>query len=158
MVKANDSGQSLVETALSLLCFLFLVMGIIDFGYMTYAKATLQNAVRQAGRYAITGQCITGSGGTCSESRYNSIIQTLQNFSNGLLTSSNTATDVTISCINQGGGCPNNAGGPGDVVTISVNYPYPLLTSLIAKFFPGGSYTIQVSAAFTNEHFPPSQS
>ena len=34
MTKANDSGQTLVETAISLSLFLLLVMGTIDFGYL----------------------------------------------------------------------------------------------------------------------------
>src|ERR1035441_10774744 len=73
MANANDSGQTLVETAISLSIFLLLVLGTIDFGYLISTKVTLQNGVRQGGRYAITGQCITGSDGSCSESRYNSI-------------------------------------------------------------------------------------
>lgn len=154
---ANDSGQTMVETAFALSVFILLVMGTIDFGHLFSNRMTLQNAVRQAGRYAITGQCITGSDGTCSQSRLNSIVATLQDNSIGLLNSSNSA-DINISCTNQGGGCPNPAGGPGDVVTITVSYPYPFITPIIAPFFPNHSYTIRVSSAFTNEPFPPSQS
>ena len=158
MRKPNDCGQALVETAFSVSLFLLLVMATFDFAYMTFAKLTLQNAVRQAGRYAITGQCITGSGGSCSQTRYNSILQTLEDVSIGLLNSSNVNSYANITCSNQGGGCPNGAGGPGDVVTISVTYPYPFITPLIAPFFPNRSYSIRVSSAFTNEAFPPSQS
>lgn len=155
MTKANDSGQSLVEVAISLSIFLLLILGTIDFGYLFSTKVTLQNAVRQAGRYAITGQCITGAdGSTCAQSRYNSIVQTLENNSLGLLSSSN----IAITCTDEGGGCPNQAGGPGDIVHITVNYPYKFMTGPIGAFFPGKSYTINVSSAFTNEPFPPSQS
>jgi len=157
MTKANDSGQALVDVALSLSVFLLLVLGTIDFGYLCYTKVTLQNAVRQAGRYAITGQCITGSSGSCSESRYNSIVQTLQTGSTGLLNSSNTG-DISITCTNAGGGCPSGAGGPGDLVVITVTYPYHFLTGPAAAFFPNKSYTITVSASFANEMFPPSDS
>ena len=154
MTKANDSGQTLVETAISLSIFLLLVLGTVDLGYLFSTKLTLQNAVRQAGRYAITGQCITGSGGTCSLSRYNSIIQTVETFSLGMVT----AGEITMVCTDNGGGCPNNAGGPGDVVTITVTHPYSFLTGPISLFFPGKAYTLTVSAAFTNEMFPPSES
>jgi Flp pilus assembly protein TadG len=154
MTKANDSGQTLVETAISLSIFLLLVLGTVDFGYLFSTKVTLQNAVRQAGRYAITGQCITGSDGSCSKSRYNSIVQILENTSLGLLNSS----EINLTCTNNGGGCPNNAGGPGDIVTITVTYPYHFMTGPIGAFFPSHSYTLKVSAAFTNEIFPPSES
>jgi len=158
MTSANDSGQTLIEFAIAAMVFLLLVLGIMDFANLFYYKLTLQSAVRQAGRYAITGQCVTDSSGACSLSRYNSIIQTLQSYSNGILNSSNTTSDVTITCTPQGGGCPNTAGGPGDIVKITVTYPYHVMTAPVAKFFSGGLYTITVSATFTNEPFPPSQS
>lgn len=157
MGKAKDSGQTLVEFALSCSLFLLLLLGTMDFGYLFYTKLTLQNAVRQAGRYAITGQCVTNGNGTCSLTRYNSIVQTLQTSSMGLLNSSNTS-DINITCTNNGGGCPNNAGGPGDIITITVTYPYSFLTAPVAQFFAGGKYMFTVSAAFNNEPFPPDQS
>ncbi len=144
MKKANDSGQALVETAISLSIFLLLVLGTVDFGYLFSTKLTLQNAVRQAGRYAITGQCITGSGGTCSLSRYNSIIQTVETFSLGMVT----AGEISMQCTDNGGGCPNNAGGPGDVVTITVTHPYTFMTGPIGAFFPGKSYTLNGKCGF----------
>ena len=154
---SDESGQGLIETALSLSLLLMLIMVTIDFGYMFSTRLTLQNAVRQAGRYAITGQCVQ-SNGACSLTRYNSVIQTLETASLGVVNSSNAGSIVTISCNNQGGGCPNNAGGPGDLVTISVNYPYRFLSPALAPFFRQHSYTIKVSAAYTNEIFPPDQS
>lgn len=157
MKKSNECGQALVEVALSLSLLLLMVMAVIDFGYMLSSQVTLQNAVRQAGRYAITGQCMTGTNGSCSASRYNSIIATLEYYSVGLINSSNVG-DISITCTNKGGGCPNGAGGPGDIITISVAYPYPFLTPLVAPFFPNQSHTINVSASFVNETFPPSQS
>lgn len=158
MKKQNDSGQALVEVAISLSVFLLLAMGTIDFAFMFSHKLTLQNAVRQAGRYAITGQCVAGSNGTCSLSRYNSILTALENASEGLLNSGNVASDVTMTCTNEGGGCPNPAGGPKDVVTIQVAYPYNFITPLIAPFFKNQPLTIKVSSSFTNEQFPPGQS
>ena len=164
MAKANsskDSGQVLVEFALTASIFLFLILSIMDFGILFSTKLTLQNAVRQAGRYAITGQCITGSNGNCTSTRFNSIVQTLQTASLGTLNSSNcTGSNAIckITCTNDGGGCPNQAGGPGDIVTITVTYPYSLITAPVSRLFPGGAYMITVSAAFTNEPFPPSSS
>ena len=154
MTKANDSGQTLVEMAISLSLLLLLVMGTIDFGYLFSTKVTLQNAVRQGGRYAITGQCITGSGGSCSLTRYNSIMQTVEDASLGRLNSS----QIQLTCTDKGGGCPNGAGGPGDIVTITVTYPYHFMTGPIGAFFSNQSYTLTVSSVFKNESFSPSQS
>ena len=157
MTKANDSGQAMIEFALAAMVFFLLVLGTMDFSNLFYHELTLQNAVRQAGRYAITGQCVGGVG-SCSMSRTLSIEQVLETTSNGMINSSNLASDVTITCINEGGGCPTQAGGPGDTVTITVTYPYKLVTAPIAKFFSSGIYTMKLSASFTNEPFPPSQS
>ena len=154
MKKANDSGQTLVETAISLSVFLLLVMGTMDFGYLFCTKTTLQNAVRQGGRYAITGQCILAGDGSCSKTRYNSIMQIVQDTSTGIVKSG----EISITCQDKGGGCPNGAGGPGDIVTITVTHPYTFLTGVIKGFFPGKAYTIKVTSSFTNEVFPPSQS
>jgi len=156
MRKTNDSGQALVEVAFSIGIFLLLVWGTIEFGNMYSTKVTLQNAVRQAGRYAITGQCI-GSAGSCSESRYDSIIAALEGASDGLINSGNLG-DVSITCTNLGGGCPSGgAGGPNDLIVITVTYPYRFVTGPISRFFPSG-YTITVSSSVKNEMFPPSQS
>ncbi|MFZ0313820.1 MAG: TadE/TadG family type IV pilus assembly protein [Candidatus Korobacteraceae bacterium] len=163
MTKRNDSGQALIEVAFSIGIFLLLVMGTIEFGNLFNTKSTLQNAVRQAGRYAITGQCIGGAG-TCTESRYNSILTKVENTSDGYINSGNVATDVSVTCADGGSGCLNSsgtadpAGGPGDLITITVTYPYAFVTGPIAKFFGGGTYTITVSSSFKNEAFPPSQS
>jgi Flp pilus assembly protein TadG len=155
--RPNDSGQAMLEMAFAATVLLTLMMATIDFGWMFSNKMTLQNAVRQAGRYAITGQCIESSG-TCTETRYNSVVTTLENYSLGLINNNNFASVVTMTCTNQGGGCPDNAGGPGDIVTIQVNYPYQFLTPFLAPLFPNHAYTIKVSSAFTNEPFSPSQS
>lgn len=154
MKRRNDSGQSIVEVAICISAFLMLVMAAMDFGYLFNVKTTLQNAVRQGGRYAITGQCMAGSGPGGSCDRYDSIIDNVESLSLGLATANN----ITISCTPNGGGCPNAAGGPGDIVKIQVVYPYHFMTGPIAAFFSGGVYNITVSATFTNQPFPPSES
>jgi Flp pilus assembly protein TadG len=157
MRRSNESGQALAEMAISLSILVAMAMAAMDFGYLLCTKLTLQNAVRQAGRYAVTGQCTTDSNGSCSQTRYNSVIQTLEDSSLGMINSSNTG-DVMMACTNKGGGCPNNAGGPGDLVTISISSPYGFLSPILASFFPNHAYTVKVGTAFTNEPFPPSAS
>ena len=139
-----DSGQTLVEFAIAALVFLLLIFAVFDFSYLYFAKLTLQSAVRQGGRYAITGQAMN------SKTRYASILQTVKDSSLGFATDSNT----TI-CSAVGGS--SSGGGPGDTVTITVTYTYKFITPLVAVFFKSGAYTITVSSTFKNEPFPPSQ-
>ncbi len=149
-----ESGQALVETALCASIFILLMFAIIDFGFLYYSKVTIQNAVRQAGRYAITGNCQSG---TCFDpkngagDRLNTIIKTVQNFSFGL------NPTVSVTCIS--GTCPayagfgsNNAGGPGDVVEITATYTF---TPIMIWRFIGGTYTYTVRSVFKNEIFQP---
>jgi len=140
---ASD-GQSLLEFALVAMVFFLVSFSVIDFSYLFFVKLTLQNAVRQAGRYAITGQSVNGY------SRYTSILQTAQHASLGLATTANTTVCSTA------GGC-TSGGGPGDTVTVTVSYQYQCLTPFVAALFPNGRYTIRVSASFKNEPFPPGQ-
>ena len=62
-----------------------------------------------------------------------------------------TTSDIHVSSANGGEG---SAGGPGDVVTISVKYPIQLLTPMIGKFFRDGRVVVQVASTFRNEFFP----
>lgn len=144
-LRRADAGSTLLEFAFATAVFLLLIISILDFSYLYLYKMELQNAVRQAGRYAITGQALP------SMNRYSSILQTVSNLSSGLANSGNT----TVCSASEGCG---SAGGPGDVVTVTVTYPYHLHTPLMRVFFTNGQYTIKVSSSFTNEAFPPGQS
>ncbi|MFZ0703999.1 MAG: TadE/TadG family type IV pilus assembly protein [Candidatus Korobacteraceae bacterium] len=144
-LRRGEAGSSLLEFAFAASIFFLLLISIFDFSYLYLYKMELQNAVRQAGRYAITGQAMS------SMNRYSSILQTVSNLSSGLANSDNTTVCSST------GGC-GNAGGPGDVVTVTVNYNYEFHTPLISKFFTNGKYTIKVSSSFKNEAFPPDQS
>lgn len=137
-----DSGQTIVETAISAMILLQLVFATVDFSHLYFSQLTLQNAVRQGGRYAITGQAMSG------KSRYLSILTTVENTSLGMATSSNTTVcGQILGCL-----C---GGGPGETVTVKVVYPYKFLTPLIGAFFTNGTYTFTVSTSFKNESFPP---
>jgi Flp pilus assembly protein TadG len=157
----DQSGQTMVEFALVGAVFILLVFGMFDLAYYFYGRVTLQNAVRQAGRYAITGNCSTpgscfsngGSGGGSGD-RLNSILNTVTTFSFGL------NPTVTVTCngtcnSDYGDGGTNNAGGPGDTVIITATYTWnPWLIPSFVPSFPT-SYKYSVSSIFRNEQFPP---
>lgn len=142
-------GSALTELALVIPLFLLLVFAVCDFGRLFFVETTLQNAVRQAGRYAITGnhQPDTQHQGQ-TLSRVDSIIQVAKQTAIGI-----DVTDIQISSVNGGAG---NAGGPGDTVTISLTSDVKLITPLVAAFFNHGVYTFTVSVSLKNEPFPPS--
>jgi Flp pilus assembly protein TadG len=141
----RQRGQSLVEFAVVAPLFFLLVFGITDFGLMFFRLETLQFAVREAGRYAVTGQGGTGA------TRVAAIEAVAAKYAEGV--------PYTINVI-SGGVTNTTAGGPRDMVTVQLISKYYFITPLIGKFFPGhdgtgngGYYAFTVSTTFMNEPF-----
>jgi hypothetical protein len=147
----SRAGQSLVEFALVAPLFFLLLCAVFDFGRLFFVQMTLQNAVRQAGRFAVTGNHLPDpSDPTRNLSRVDSIIRTARKAAIGL-----DISGIQISSANGGTG---SAGGPGDIVTISITTNLKLVTPLIARFFGrSGVYPFAVSVSFKNEPFSPSK-
>jgi Flp pilus assembly protein TadG len=137
-----------MEFALVAPVFLLLFLAIFDFSRLFFVEMTLQNAVREAGRYAVTGNHLPDpkhSGQNLS--RVNSIIQVAQQAAMGI--------SIFGIQVSSAGGGSGSAGGPGDTVTISVTTKLQLVTPLVAQFFKNGTYTFTVSVSLKNEPFPP---
>ena len=145
---SSTGGSSAVEFALVAPMFFLLFFAIFDFARLFYTEMTLQNAVREAGRYAVTGNHLPNpqhSGQNLS--RVNSIIQVAQQAAMGL--------NISGIQVSSAGGGSGNAGGPGDTVTISLTTNVQLMTPIVAQFFQHGIYSFTVSVSFKNEPFPP---
>jgi hypothetical protein len=141
-------GTTLVEFAFVLPMFVLLLFAVADFARLFYIEMTLQNAVREAGRYAITGNHVPDPNHHGQNlSRPQSIQNVAQQHAMGL-----DVSNLQIVSVNGGNG---SAGGPGDTVTISLTTNLRLLTPVVAQFFNHGVYTFTVSVSFKNEPFPP---
>jgi Flp pilus assembly protein TadG len=165
-VHTDESGGSLIETAFVLATFLIIFFGIWDFAFMCYARATLQNAVRTAARYAITGNCNNPTGGCFSsptnnpQDRLDSIVNMVDSYS-WAMSPTVSVTCVQGTCASVYGSGSNNAGGPGDLVQVTATYVYhPLILQTLSYHGQNGpqTYTVVVSSTFKNELFPPSGS
>ncbi len=145
----STAGTSAVEFALVAPMFFLLFFAVFDFARIFYVQMTLQNAVRQAGRYAITGNHLPDPQHQGQNlSRINSITSVAQQAAGGL-----SVSNIQISSATGGSG---SAGGPGDTVTISLSTSLQLMTPVVAQFFQNGTYGFTVSVSFKNEPFPPS--
>jgi len=146
---SSRRGQSMVEFAMVAPLFFLLVFGIIDFGRVFFVQITLQNAMRQAGRFAVTGNRLTDPVTSQPMSRVNSIIEVAKKAATGL-----DVTNIQISSANGGNTGAARAGGPRDTVTISMTTNLRLITPMIGRFFgPNGIYTFTVRTTFLNEPF-----
>lgn len=139
-------GQSLVEFALVAPLFFLLVFGVIDFGRLFFTKVTLQHALREAGRYAVTGQK------QATFNRCQSIRNIAQKSASGLLTNPGS---ISIEAFDSQGNldAAHCAGRPGETVVVSLQTDLTLITPLIGRYFPNGVYTFKVSTSFKNEPF-----
>jgi Flp pilus assembly protein TadG len=148
----SSTGQSLVEFALLAPVFFLLVFGVLDFGRVLFTQMTLQHALREAGRYAVTGRRLPGTNPKTGNlyTRIESIKQIAQNAAAGL-----SVVNISISSVLGGNG---SAGGPRDTVTVSLTTNLKLITPMIGRYFGStGVYTFTVSTTFLNEPFNPSQ-
>jgi Flp pilus assembly protein TadG len=137
-------GQSLVEFALVAPLFFLLVFAITDFGRLFFTRSTLQYALREAGRYAVTGQK------QATFTRPESIRKVAQKYAVGLLNPS----DIQICSLTNGTKICDFAGGPNQIVVVSLTTHLKLITPLIGRYFgPDGTYTFTVSTSFKNEPF-----
>lgn len=142
----GDRGSAFVEFALVSPLLLLLMFGVLDFGRLFFTELTIQHALREAGRFAVTGNHLPNPGGG-SWPRVYSIKQVAQQSAAGL-----DLTNIKITSVRGG---TNHAGGPSDTVTISLTTSLKLLTPLVADFFPQGASKITASTTFKNEPFDP---
>jgi Flp pilus assembly protein TadG len=70
--RSHRGGSTIVEAAVIFLPFLAMFFAIFDFGMALFMQNTMQFAVRQGVRYAITSQTITGSN---QDASINAVVQ-----------------------------------------------------------------------------------
>ena len=139
----NARGSSLVEAAIILPLLLLLTFGVVEFASMLWVWLALQNGASQGTRYAVTGNLVAG------QSREESIKSAIRQ-----ATPSLTLDDgafVFSHLPPGGGGWMGGAGGPGDIVKVTVNYAWTPMVPLIGAFFSGGDINFAVESAMKNE-------
>jgi len=119
--KNNESerGSYLLEASLVTLLLFGLMFLLVDLSLVLFTKATLEAAVREGVRFAITDQL------AANQSYLNdSIKQVVQQHALGMLNGPNGACKISINYFNPATGLPD-VGTGGDVVEVSVvGYAY----------------------------------
>ena len=148
-LRLGISGNAAIELAFAAPLFFLLLFAVADFSRLFFAQMIIQEALRDAGRYATTGSHMPDPQNPGQNlTRVNSIIQVAEGDAGGF--------DVSGVQISSALGGSGSAGGPGDTVTLTLNKSLPLMTPFIGQFFPNQTYTFEVSVSFKNEAFPPS--
>lgn len=153
----NRKGQTIVEFTLVALLLFTVLFAIVDLSVMFYVNLTMQRAVREGARRAITGQQ-TGLPGR------NDLIQTIKDASNGLYEKNaleNKDPEVSVLTPKETRNFSNYTGYRGtpivdtgqqnDIIIVSLSYAWPLMTPIIKPFFKDGRYAFVARATMKNE-------
>lgn len=137
--KKNESGQSIVEFAVSIMVVLMLLVGIADFGRALFTYIALRDAAQEGAVYGSI--CPLGAAAIESHAR--------QASSYPINLSDTTAIDVTCTYMDGGGACGSSVPSPGVGIKVKVAYPHfqitmPLLGAII------GTQTLNLSAEVTD--------
>ncbi len=112
--KRRQRGAEIVEFGLTCLPMFGLIFLMLDLSWMVFAQVTLQSAVREGVRYAITGQTMTGMGQDAS------IKTVVQNAAVGFLSGTNGANQIAINYYLPTTLQSTTSNASGNVVEVSI--------------------------------------
>jgi Flp pilus assembly protein TadG len=141
--QARSAGQSLVEFGLVTFMLCMLVLAVVEMGRMVLVYTTVANAARAGARYAIVhGSSRAAGAGSANASGPSSnpaqVVTVVTNFASaGLLTTGRLVITVAY---------PGSSNAPGQLVNVTVSYPYDPLTTWLPFRVNLGSTTEGVIA------------
>jgi Flp pilus assembly protein TadG len=128
----------MVELEFTLLPLLALIFAFADLSLLLFRWSTLENAVREGCRYAITFQ----TSGTLGQDA--SIEQVVQSYALGVVTTTDTPQHIFVnyySPTNLNTAIPSGGNIPGNIVQVSVqNVSWAWLAPLSGTFGTGGLF------------------
>jgi Flp pilus assembly protein TadG len=147
----RQSGATLVEMAIIAPVFMLVLVGIIELSMMFFATLTMQYAVREGARFAITGRA--NEGGSSTQQRYATVIETIRDNSLGMYERTNCVVSVNGKRYASTGYSNAMFGGAGEMVVLQLDCAWPVTTPLLSAFFPDGQNSFAVGATMRNEYF-----
>jgi Flp pilus assembly protein TadG len=146
----RQSGSTLVEFAIIAPVFLLLMIGIIELSMAYFANLTMQHAVREAARYAVTGNSDLDPNAS-NQQRYQAVMQKMKESSMDMYDKVSPVMTVSVNGnATNGSGTFGNA---GDIVVISIDCSWTFATPLMAAIFKDGKTHFVVAATMRNESF-----
>lgn len=149
----RQSGATLVEMAIIAPVFLLVLVALIELSIMFFATLTMQYAVREGARFAITGQS-TSEGYASNQQRYATVIAKMRDNSLGMYDRLNTRISVNGTSYQQKAYNNGMFGAAGSINVIQLDCEWPVITPLISRFYTNGKYSFTVAATMRNEIFP----
>jgi Flp pilus assembly protein TadG len=131
---------------------LLVVLSLLELSLMFFSTMTMQYAVREGARYAVTGQSNLDPA-TANQQRYAAVIQKIRNNSMGFY--DKLGTTISVNGTKYATSAYGNAmfGGAGSIVVLQLDCDWKVTTPLLAPFFANRKYHFTVATTMRNEFF-----
>jgi Flp pilus assembly protein TadG len=149
----RQSGATVVEMAIIAPVLLLILLSLIELSMMFFATLTMQYAVREGARYAITGQSNLDPN-TGSSQRYAAIIASFKDNSLGMYDKLSPAISVNGTSYAASNYSNGMFGAPGDIIVVQLDCDWIVTTPFLSNLFGNGKYHFAVAATMRNEYFP----
>ncbi len=144
--KRRSGGNTLIESVFTILPTFALFCAFADFGLVLFRWSTIQNAVREGCRYAITFQTASGQGQDAS------IKAVVQQYAFGFVTTTDNPAHIFVNYYSTGNlNTPITTGGnlPGNVVEVSIqNISWAWLAPLSGSLLWGSAVRTDAPITF----------
>lgn len=149
----RQSGTTIVELAIVMPLFLLIFLALVEFGLMFFSSLSMQYAVREGARYAVTGQSNLDPK-TNNQQRYAAVIASIRDNSMGMY--DKVSPVISVNGKSYSSSQYNNGmfGAPGDIIVLQIDCDWVVLTPMLAVLFNNGKYHFSVAATMRNEYFP----
>lgn len=147
----KERGASAVEFAIVAPVVIFLLIAIVELCAVFWVNLTMQYAVREGARYAVTGRTDLDPNPT-NDRRYRAVIASIKENSMGLFDK----VEPRINNINYGNPSAYNDtmfGRAGEIFVLRIDCSWQLMTPLLRPFFTDGKYNFSVATTMRNEAF-----
>ena len=146
----HSRGLTTVEFALTASLFFLLMFMVVDFSLASFAKVTMQHAVREGARYAITGQVDLDP--QAKFDRRRAVIQKIRDHSMGYFDEILAESDIEVT---GSDGLPvSGFGAPGESIVITFNCQWPIISPFTQAILAKSHYDFSVRTSMRNEEFP----
>ncbi len=161
----EEKGATAVEFALVAAPFLALLFAIMETAFVFFAGQTLEAATADSSRLIMTGQAQTAKFGKAEfKTEVCKRIYGLFDCANGIhidvKSYGNSAPSAPVSPVSNGqlntASMTYNAGGPGDIVVVSLYYEWPVYVTMLGNNLSnlnGSKRLLTATAVFRNEPY-----
>lgn len=146
----RQHGLTTVEFAVTSSLFFLMLFMIMDFAVLGFVKLTMQHAVREGARYAVTGQANLDPDDEGDRKR--AVIQKIRTNSIGLFDKVMEETDIKVT--NSDGTLISGFGDAEQSIVVTFNCKWPIINPFTRVLLSSSHYNFSVSTSMRNEYFP----